>query len=338
MYETATLCHRTPATEPTQATAQHRQKQIAQNSEDSPSTSEVVPDVPQDWGCGFGRLFVYLGLYWSVFIPLATFALGILSVAFLRLAISVVLTAPGNVLKERLWICMWVCLPAAAALVSFGTQWHGVPFSDLGILTLLMWSDVFGALIIGGRLRTLISTKWEAPAPLSLPLASFAFTSFSIVLTFLYLAHGDLNLSSCDLPPYPFFSQCSSLQWLGGYLTIAILLFVVACGAVLPPDSNLVVAYRRLGSFIRSSRARFRAKRQERLETAKLETSISEEVKRSYPVPALYTPAVTDVMRLKLKRSQRSSMFGKMIFILDARMELTQEELDLVRNTAWGAT
>jgi hypothetical protein len=41
-------------------------------------------------------------------------------------------------------------------------------------------------------------------------------------------------------------------------------------------------------------------------------------------------------MRLKLKRSQRSSMFGKMIFVLDARMELTQEELDLVRTYRLG--
>jgi len=35
-------------------------------------------------------------------------------------------------------------------------------------------------------------------------------------------------------------------------------------------------------------------------------------------------------MRLKLKRSQRTSMFGRVIFVLDARMELTRDEQELL--------
>ena len=35
-------------------------------------------------------------------------------------------------------------------------------------------------------------------------------------------------------------------------------------------------------------------------------------------------------MQLKLQRSQRTSMFGKVIFVLDARMELTRDEHELL--------
>ena len=104
---------------------------------------------------------------------------------------------------------------------------------------------------------------------------------------------------------------------------------------MLPADSNLVLANDRLGEFIRQSLVSFREKRRERREKAKQEVIKSGEA-GSYPVPAIYAPAVTDVLRLKLKRSQRSSMFGKIIFVLDARMELTQEELDLVRKYRLG--
>jgi hypothetical protein len=41
-------------------------------------------------------------------------------------------------------------------------------------------------------------------------------------------------------------------------------------------------------------------------------------------------------MRLLLKRSQRASVFGKIIFVLDARMELTRDEYDLLRKYRLG--
>jgi hypothetical protein len=41
-------------------------------------------------------------------------------------------------------------------------------------------------------------------------------------------------------------------------------------------------------------------------------------------------------IKLKLKRSQRASLMGKVIFVLDARIELTAEEADLVRKYRLG--
>jgi hypothetical protein len=49
------------------------------------------------------------------------------------------------------------------------------------------------------------------------------------------------------------------------------------------------------------------------------------------PAPAIPESSPPQGMLLKLKRSQRSSFMGKVVFVLDARMQLTAEEYDLVR-------
>jgi hypothetical protein len=310
--------------------------QVAQNSEETPPTPEAQPDTPQDFSW-LGPLFEYLGRYWSTVYVLATFAGGVASFLLVRLAIAIFSTASTVVLKERSLICAWLGIPVALSLSDIWKLWYHGPFADLAPFILLMWSAVFGALMLGGRIRNRISVKWKAPPPLSLPLASLAFTAVATVPALLYLVYGGLPRSSCGSPPYPYLSLCEFLMWQGGYLVAATLLLIIVCGAVLRPDSNLILPYHALGAFIRMSLAARRAKRQKWREEAKrvVAEAMSAEP-GSYPVPALYSAPMLEAMRLLLKRSQRTSVFGKVIFVLDARMELTRDEYDLLRKYRLG--
>jgi hypothetical protein len=54
------------------------------------------------------------------------------------------------------------------------------------------------------------------------------------------------------------------------------------------------------------------------------------------PVPRIPSSHPPKRLRLKLRRSQRASLIGAVIYILDARMELTAEEIELVRKYQLG--
>jgi hypothetical protein len=55
-----------------------------------------------------------------------------------------------------------------------------------------------------------------------------------------------------------------------------------------------------------------------------------------FPVPAIPASRPPQKLGLKLRRSQRSTVIGRVIYIIDARMELTAEEADLVRKYRLG--
>jgi hypothetical protein len=319
-----------------QAVAQPPQQRVAEDDEDTPPNADDLNDAARAM-VGIGQLFAFFNRYWTAFVALATFAAAVVSVSLLCLAISLVSTSPGDVLKERALICAWVAIPAAVSLLLRWTKWPEEFLSMIGVLALLAWCDTFGALIIGRRVRKLISASWKVPAPLSLPLATFAFSSITTVIIFLFWGFDDVSFSSCDSPPYSFLSLCEFQKWQGAYLVALLLLLITAYGAVLPADSNLIRGYNHLATFIRTPLANYRAKRQKRREEAKrgvTEPTAAEP--SSYPVPALYSAPEVEAMRLKLKRSQRTSVLGKVIFILDARMELTRDEYGLLRKYRLG--
>jgi hypothetical protein len=54
------------------------------------------------------------------------------------------------------------------------------------------------------------------------------------------------------------------------------------------------------------------------------------------PVPAIPASRPPQKLGLKLKRSQRRSVIGNVIYLVDARMELTAEQADLVRKYRLG--
>jgi len=303
-------------------------QQVARNTEDTLPASEGQTDNPAIWGG--------LGLSNG----LAIVAGAVTSVLLFRLATLILLNAPGNRLKEQVLLCAWTVIPLVAVLFAVWTKLYEIDFrlTLIAVLALLAWSDTFGALILGGRVRRLISATWKVPDPLSLPIATLFFSSVSTVIMVQFWSNGGLSLSSCIWPsPHPLFSFCQFEKWQGEFLVAVLLLFITACGAVLPPDSNLIRANRYLATLIRTWLANYRAKRQKRREEAKraaTETTSAEP--GSYPVPALHNAPAVDAMRLKLKRSQRSSVLGKMIFMLDARMELTQDEYGLLRKYRLG--
>ena len=200
---------------------------------------------------------------------------------------------------------------------------------DFLFLPSLVWGNVFSALILGGRVRQRLSTKWKAPKALALPFATLGFTIIVTLLLRLYIDRGLPWTLECDSPPYPLLSACGVQGNSNLLICAAAIMVIVICGVVLPADFNLVVAYDRLVAFTRTSLARSRARRRERSEAAN-QALVPLNGGGSYPPPALYTPTAADAMQLKLQRSQRTSMFGKVIFVLDARMELTRDEHELL--------
>ena len=430
-----TACDATPSPERVQAAAP-APNEVAQAAENSPSDTDAGVNNPKDWAW-LGPLFAFLGRYWEVFSTLAWFAGAVVAVSLLRLCAWLLSAAPGNVLKERALICAWVGFPAAMAFVAFWTVFYG-PYAAV---PLLAWTDAFGALAIGGVVRKRLSTNWKAPAPLSLPLASFVFGIASTVPLLLFVFYGGPTSPSCGVPPFPLLSVCGFLYWQGVYFTAAILLLISLCGAVLPADSNLVAAHRRLGRILREAatmpqpstpqKAAFSQpivmteststpqapvapkglvaavesfaqaitkaplqpstpQRAEVLEpvvttentsmplaavapegfaaaTEALAQTMSKEetpmpspeqtevatnavpaeapsatlpvspsTTLPVPVPEMPPSRAPQGIVLKLKRSQRSSLTGKVIFILDARVDLNREEVGLIRKYRLG--
>lgn len=376
-----TACDTSPAPAARQP-AESVHNQLAQASVGIPPDNDGQLDTAA-WA-GIGALFAFLRRYWLTFFVLATFAATVISVSFLRLAVSVVSAAPRSVLKERALICAWVSFPPAVAAAGY----YWLPnwlVSIVGPIFLLAWTDAFGALALGGMVRKRLSTDWKAPGPLSLPLASFGFGTIATVPLLLYWSYGGLTSSSCGLPPLPILSICEFLAWQGAYYTAAILFLIFLGGVFLPADSNLIVAQHLVGKFLRKSLVAPRPGTSHRASGvepsnvvgsgSRIELAVAPKtfpsaldsfaemiVKETGPVtsseqhgeaalaptaPASSPPApqsaglpvpVPDIpaarapkgIVLKLKRSQRSSFSKKIIFVLDARIQLTAEEGELI--------
>jgi hypothetical protein len=262
---------------------------------------------------------------------------GLITVSLLTwIFVSIVSATPIPILKKRVLLSVWICGPAALQFALWLTGAKAAPSIPQAIYLLSLWTDTFAALILGGGVRRRLSPEWKPPDPLSLPVATFAFTIAAGVLIWLFAQYVLVpQVIGCIFAPNTDADACQRLRWENVGAGLTALLALLGCGVLLPANSNLVLANNRLEALIRRSLANFRRKRLERHEKAKQELIKSEEVD-SYPVPVLYAPTAADAMRLKLKRSQRSSLFGKVIFVLDARMELTEEELDLVRKYRLG--
>jgi hypothetical protein len=114
--------------------------------------------------------------------------------------LSIVSSTPAAILKRRVAISAWIALPAMLAYpawqVWINSAWPVPSFNAvLYILhvSLLLWTNVFVALLIGGAVRRKLLGSAQVPDPLSLPLATFAFTIISV---------GLLNYLS-DTEPFP---------------------------------------------------------------------------------------------------------------------------------------
>jgi hypothetical protein len=243
-----------------------------------------------------------------------------------------------DVFKSRVSISAWIGLPTivAYALTTIRPNFDYVPY--LPATVIYLWADVFIALMIGGKLRQHLSSSWRKPRSLSLPFATFAFTIFSFMFIGLFIKYGTpLSQPSCA-SRYFLLSACGYFMFEGFYFSAAGFLVLIACGAILPADSEPILAYDNFNAFLRKAFQNFLANRRERQAQEAIERAkeIAARSSSSYPAPTIYQSKIADRMCLKLKRSQRSSSFGKPLFVLDARMEVTAEEAELVRKYRLG--
>jgi hypothetical protein len=202
-------------------------------------------------GVMFGGLFRAI----QIGIGIVFVSIGISLIVLLWILISVVSTTPPHVLKWRISLAAWILIPATPALLSwlfevyFGTS----PFAvSLGPC---LWTDVFAALVIGNGIRRNLLGESRSPALLSLPLANFVFWALSYLAAHAVLTYG-LFLTvpeDCVGPASPF-SVCGFYQFDGFYSVGAILIIMIALGAFLPPNSNLIRANNSIGQWLRSPR------------------------------------------------------------------------------------
>ena len=163
-------------------------------------------------GMDFGRLFRSLGVASALGAVAALIVCGLV----LWLVTSIVSSTPIRVLKERAAIAAWIGIPAAVELSLFfwgvmsGASTLAISWRlfDFLFLPSLVWGNVFSALILGGRVRQRLSTKWKAPKALALPFATLGFTIIVTLLLRLYIDRGLPWTLECDSPPYPLLSAC----------------------------------------------------------------------------------------------------------------------------------
>jgi hypothetical protein len=283
----------------------------------------------------------------------ASLAALILIALLLWIFASAFSSASIDVLKRRAAISAWIGLPALLIY----TLWIVVPGSlekttTMQVVVILSWTEVFAALFVGGTLRRRIFVGRRSPDPHSLPLATLIVSIISAGALYLFIQHGIIQRpSGCGSEPYSPLSFCGHLDREGFYVGGALFLVIVFFGIALPADSNLIRANDQLASIARHAVTRApsafesdRKQRGERIRQEDEERANSMEAEQdsgladptSYPVPAIVGATFVDAMRLKLRRSQRSSLMGKMLFALDARIELTAEERSLVEKYRLG--
>jgi hypothetical protein len=273
------------------------------------------------------------------------FAALILAALFLWVFVSVVSSAPVSVLKRKAAISAWIAFPTVLA----GAWWFAIPESFartpfVRIAETVLWTEVFAALVVGNAFRRRFFTAWRSPHPLSLPLAALVLTVISMGVIYRLAEFGILpKPSGCELSVESPLSLCGLSQYEIRYVGSALWLILALCGFALPADSNLIRAYDRLNASVRRSLSAF--SRFFKSPTASLEIVGTG---GAYPPPALLSPNTNQLwqdisvpvpsgpMMLKIRKSQTNNVWGTVIFIVDARMELSAEERYLVEKYRLG--
>lgn len=283
---------------------------------------------------------------------------------------SVVSSTPIATLKRKLAIVAWLSAPPTLVFIIWAAASGGFLASFMQFILPLLWVQAFTALYIGGIIRSQLFRR-KSPDPLSLPLATFTFTTICGTAIYLFIKYGIMPLLfDCRTKQEPYFDHiafeilkdsstylaalCNHLTDHEGYYFGSFLVMVVLfIGVAVPADSNLVRANDWLGLFFRCNytRARnavdlYRNQLGERRKLAEEARAREAELQNPdelveptpYPVPALIEHSPVEAMCLKLRRSQRLGVMGKRLFALDARIELSPEERSLVQKYNLGET
>jgi Domain of unknown function (DUF4189) len=176
----------------------------------------------------------------------------VVTLVLLWFFISLVSSMPISVVKHRAVIAAWVAVPA---LIAGGLhRWTAAPVSmaqSYLVITPILWTGVFTALGIGQWVRRRYLDKPATPVQ-SLPFVALAFTIVTVGVAWVFIDHAYLATPSVCTAYEPVFSGCWHLRWQGLYLAAFMLIALVGCGVVIPPTSNLVLAYERSAVRIRA--------------------------------------------------------------------------------------
>jgi hypothetical protein len=188
----------------------------------------------------------------QVWMSVAYAAYAIVLTLFLWILVSLISTTSVDVLKRRAAISAWIALPSLPpAVVSILGLKPGI-VADHVLAGMVLWTDVYTALIIAVGLRWLMTL--DVPSVRSLPLATLVFTAITFGAGKLFIEYGTFpDALSCDHPPYFPLSGCGYFMFEGFYAALAWLLLLILCGAVLAPNSNLIRGYDWLNARVRRS-------------------------------------------------------------------------------------
>jgi hypothetical protein len=268
------------------------------------------------------------------------------SVLALWIFISLFSATPSAALKRRAATSAWIAFPAGlACCIRYGWlgYWETPPtVTTIALFVtacLFLWTNVFAALLIGGALRRKMFDPKQVPDPLSLPLTTLAFTMVTAGVLTLFIAFGSFPRSlDCGAPPYPVLSVCAYFSNEGFVICAAWLILLIVFGVALPADSNFVLANDRLKTLLRQSRL---------AKVFHRETTVMAGA-GTYPSPAVISQGTDQLwqdisvavpsgpMMLKIRKSQATNLWGTVVFMIDARMELSAEERHLVERYRLG--
>jgi hypothetical protein len=141
---------------------------------------DATPVVEQDDTPTWDFSFLKDPRYWratQIMSVSASAACAIVFALLLWLVVAVVSTVKLDVLKRRAAISAWIALPSAPV----APMWAFTAIVPAGYFAAIIWTDVYTALIIAVGLRRLLINRLNAPAVLSLPIASLVLPRFPVV-------------------------------------------------------------------------------------------------------------------------------------------------------------
>ena len=180
------------------------------------------------------------------------FAIFVVSVLLLWILASIFLATSARAFKRKLAISAWIGGPT----VIFFMVWIPFPYlfgtTDFffPVSLMFLWTNVFAPLSIGVTLRRRLFPRSPSPDPLSLPLATLAFAIPTAGAIYLLIEFGIFaNPGNCAIPD-PVFTACGLYEQEEPILGAAVLLLLTIFGALLPANSNVVLAYDRMHAFL----------------------------------------------------------------------------------------
>jgi Domain of unknown function (DUF4189) len=280
-----------------------------------------------------------------------TFYLALLVVAVLGtwLASSLFYTARTEVLKRRLPLALCMTLPAAIGFWIHDADRVRLPnliAQNAGEIFVRLWActGVLAAVALGTTWHRYFSRKQFTLEPRNLLLYALPVAVLLISFGHLFLDYGFPIPSICIDEKQTLFHPCTFYRYEGFAFIVIVFIFLFSMAKETPADAGVSAAYVKVGRLLRSANVEAGAFLKDLFVTAP--ASVDQQIKKwkdergtpsnlsaSY---GLSPPPNTGAIALKVRRSQRTTIFGRLLFVVDVRMGLSRSDLDLVRKYRLG--